>query len=116
MSFDIEWIGKDELGDLLQKAIDQSEENVDKVIKNNGEKLQARAKVHAPKRTRFLMNSINAEHSHLQSEITSQASYAIYQEYGTRFQPGKAHIRPAFHETIPGLERDIKDVAEGLFG
>lgn len=116
MSFDIEWIGKDELGDLLQKAIDQSEENVDKVIKNNGEKLQARAKVHAPVDTGFLKASINAQYGHLQAEVTSQAYYGIYQEYGTRYQPGTPHIRPGFHDVVPDLERDIKDVAEGLFG
>lgn len=112
----IEWTGMDELQRTLKRAVHKSPDLVNKVIQNNAQELQKTAKEYAPKDTRFLMENINVEYPrNLRADIKSGASYAGFQEYGTRFQPGTPHMRPAFADQIPELEKDIEDVAKGLF-
>lgn len=119
MSNIIAWKGMDELRAVLKKAVRQSPELVNQVIQNNAEDLQSAAKRYAPvakKNGGFLRDNINVEYPRkLRADIKSGASYAGFQEYGTRFQPGTPHMRPAFADQIPELEKDIEDVAKGLF-
>lgn len=115
-NFKIEWVGKDELGKVFEKAIKKHPEALRNVIRNNAESMKAKARVYAPKDTHFLKDNIVTKYpSDLSAEIHSGASYAGYQEWGTRYQSGTPHIRPAFNDTIPNLEQDINDVAKGLF-
>lgn len=42
------------------------------------------------------------------TKVASEAEYASYQEYGTRYQPGTPHIRPAYHEQKGRFIKDMK--------
>lgn len=113
---DIEWVGAKEFGNILQKALNKSPELVGKVIQNAAEKGKKKAKGYAPVDTGQLKEKIaHKPLGTLESEFGSFVGYASFQEYGTRFQPGTKHIRPAFDDIKPELEKDIKDIARGMF-
>ena len=42
------------------------------------------------------------------ARVKSEAEYAPYQEYGTRYQPGKPHIRPAYNKQKKRFVRDMR--------
>lgn len=112
----VEWVGAEEFGRVLQKAIAKSPELVDKVIFNNAEDMKDKAFDYAPKDTGYLKSKIcHKPMGKMDHEVGSYAEYAGFQEFGTRFQPGKKHLRPAFQDILKPLEKDIKDVAEGMF-
>lgn len=113
---DIQWNGLDELGAVMQRALQQSETQVGQVIYNNTEQMGKKARDFAPTDTYFLQNSIESRRiSQLTGEVESGAGYAGFQEWGTRYQPGTPHVRPAFDAQVPILESQIRDVARGLF-
>jgi HK97 gp10 family phage protein len=74
--------------------------DVKNVVKLNGSEMQRGAQRYAPVDTgnlkRFI--SYNYEDDGLTAKVTSEAAYAAYQEYGTRFQPGTPHIRPSYFD------------------
>lgn len=55
----------------------------------------------------YLRNQIGVEHApdELTSYVNSKAQYAIHQEFGTRYQKGKPHLRPA-------LEKNRKQIIQ----
>ena len=72
--------------------------------------VEARAKTNAPVDTGFLRNSIATETNGLTATVSVGAEYAVYQEYGTRFQaaqpfliPAVEVVRPAFYEAMRQL-------------
>lgn len=79
-------------------------------IAKNGSEMQQEAMRQAPVDTGHLKRSISLSGDSLSAEIESKSEYAPYQEYGTRFQPGKPHIRPAFEKQKPIFEQDIKNI------
>jgi hypothetical protein len=46
--------------------------------------------------------------------VAVAAEYAIYQEMGTRFQPGRAFFAPGVERTRPGFEKAITTIENKL--
>lgn len=59
------------------------------------EQVVEKAKIFAPVRTGYLKSMITRDGEGDVWFAESGAPYALWQEFGTRFQPGKAHLRPA---------------------
>lgn len=85
------------------------------VIKRNGMQMQQKAQQLAPVDTGFLKRQIHLnfviDGLNFLAEISGDAEYDPYQEYGTRFQPGKPHIRPAYYAQRTIFETEMGKLA-----
>lgn len=112
----VEWHGAERLTMAIRGARQNAMEQSSQVIRNNTERLKASAKAKAPVDTGFLKNHITSSYpSRLEGRVKSEAAYSGYQEYGTRFQTGTPHIRPALQEIEPQFKQDMNDVLKGVF-
>ena len=112
----VEWHGAERLTMAIRGASPKAMEQSSKVIRNNTERLKASAKAKAPVDTGFLKNHITSSYpNRLEGHVKSEAAYSGYQEYGTRFQTGTPHIRPALQEIEPQFKQDMNDVLKGVF-
>lgn len=85
------------------------------VVRKAAADVQAHAKMFAPVDTGNLRQSIITRSvDDLTSEIISGADYAIFQEYGTRFQPGTAHMRPALERVEPSFVAAIEQLGDTI--
>lgn len=114
--FKIDWHGTEKLTMAIKGAGSKVFEQSGKVVRNNAEKLKANAQSKAPVDTGFLKSNIRTSYpAALEAHINSEAAYGGYQEYGTRFQPGTPHMRPALREIEPKFRQDMTDVMKGVF-
>lgn len=112
----VEWHGAERLTMAIRGSSRKVMEQSSQVIRNNTEKLKASAKVKAPVDTSFLKDNITSSYpNRLEGHVKSEAAYSGYQEYGTRFQTGTPHIRPALQEIEPQFKQDMNDVLKGVF-
>lgn len=78
--------------------------------------IEGEAKRLAPVDTGRLRASIHHELEHVTNiivgRVLSGVDYAIHQEFGTVFQAGKAHMRPAFEKYKDAFVRAIIDAIE----
>lgn len=112
----VEWHGAERLTMAFRGSSRKVIEQAEKVVKNNTERLKASAKAKAPVDTGFLKNNITSSYpDRLEGHVKSEAAYSGYQEYGTRFQTGTPHIRPALQEIEPQFKQDMTDVLKGVF-
>lgn len=86
------------------------------VVKRNGTEMQYQAMKNAPVLTGFLkrnitLNFINSM-TDFAAQVDSKASYAPYQEYGTRFMAGTPHIRPAYASQKKQFVDEISRLAD----
>ena len=85
------------------------------VVRLAASDVEAHAKMFAPVDTGNLRQSIiNRPVDELTSEIISGADYAIFQEYGTRFQPGTAHMRPALERVEPSFIAAMEQIGDTI--
>ena len=85
------------------------------VVRKAASDVEAHAKMFAPVDTGNLRQSIITRSvDDLTSEIISGADYAIFQEYGTRFQPGTAHMRPALERVEPSFIAAMEQIGDTL--
>mgnify|MGYP002724330395 CR=1 FL=1 len=103
------WVGLDALQKALVKKM-KAEGEASKVMKKHGGEMQRKAMKYAPVDTGYLKGAIDLDLSLFKATVESTAKYAVYQEYGTRYQPGTPHIRPAFTDTKKGFIEDMKKV------
>lgn len=81
------------------------------VVRKAAADVTAHAKMFAPVDTGNLRQAITARPvDELTSEVISGADYAIFQEYGTRFQPGTAHMRPALERVEPSFVAAMEQI------
>ena len=112
----VEWHGAERLTMAIRGASQKAMEQSSQVIRNNTERLKASAKAKAPVDTGFLKNHITSSYPNsLEGHVKSEAAYSGYQEYGTRFQKGTPHIRPALQEVEPQFKQDMNNVLKGVF-
>ncbi|HFU4369527.1 TPA: HK97-gp10 family putative phage morphogenesis protein [Streptococcus suis] len=112
----IDWQGVEQLAMVIKGAGSRVREQSGKVVKNNAELVQRFAKVYAPHDTGFLETQIKTSYPEaLEAHIDAEAAYSGYQEYGTRFQPGKPFMRPALKVVEPKFKKDMTDVMKGAF-
>ena len=86
---------------------------ISSIIRKNGAQMQEKAMRFAPVDTGHLKRSITLQVTNKKAEVESTADYAIYQEYGTRYQPGTPHIRPAYMAQKPIFIQDMLKVVKG---
>lgn len=112
----IDWQGVEQLTMVIKGSGSKVREQSEKVVKNNAELVQRFAKVYAPHDTGFLETQIKTSYPEaLEAHIDAEAAYSGYQEYGTRFQPGKPFMRPALKVVEPKFKQDMTDVMKGAF-
>lgn len=111
----VKWQGMEKLTATISNAQPKAVEQSLQVLKNNGEKGKRIAKQLAPKDTEFLKDHITTSYPGMEAHIHAEAGYSGYQEYGTRFQPGKPFMRPAIEEVQPQFQKDMTDVMKGAF-
>ena len=112
----VEWHGAERLTMAIRGASPKAMEQSSQVIRNNTERPKASAKAKAPVDTGFLKNHITSSYpNRLEGHVKSEAAYSGYQEYGTRFQTGTPHIRPALQEIEPQFKQDMNNVLKGVF-
>lgn len=76
--------------------------------------VQAGAMSRAPVDTGALRASIHTTGGGLSREVNSGVFYAIYQEFGTRYQSGTAHMRPAAEAARPAFEAACAEAISGI--
>lgn len=114
--FKIDWHGTERLTMAIRGSSRKVMEQSGKVVRNNAELVQRFAKVYAPHDTGFLESQIKTSYPEaLEAHIDAEAAYSGYQEYGTRFQPGKPFMRPALNMVEPKFKKDMTDVMKGAF-
>ena len=66
--------------------------------------------------TGFMLNSVHVEDgaSDLNKFVVVGASYGIYQNYGTRYMPGRPFFEPGVEQTRPGFESAISAIESRL--
>lgn len=67
------------------------------------------AKSLAPVRTGYLRSSIYAKTQEWVAEIGSEAAYAMFVEFGTRYMQARPYLYSAIQEHLPRLEQIICD-------
>ena len=88
------------------------------VVRKAASDVEAHAKMFAPVSKpnggNLRQSIITRSVDDLTSEIISGADYAIFQEYGTRFQPGTAHMRPALERVEPSFIAAMEQIGGTL--
>ncbi len=115
----IDWQGVEQLTMVIKGAGTKVLDGASKAVKNNTEKLKTTAQDKAPVAAvngGYLKSQIKtSNHGPLEGHVDDEAAYAGYQEYGTRFQEGTPHLRPAIREVEPKFKQDMTDVMKGAF-
>lgn len=114
-STSIRWEGIEKLTATIANSHSQAVEQSLKVLKNTAEKGKNVAQGLAPKDTGFLKDHITTSYPGMEAHIRAEAAYAGYQEYGTRYQPGKPFMRPMLEQVQPQFQQDMTDVMKGVF-
>ncbi|WP_429971282.1 HK97-gp10 family putative phage morphogenesis protein [Fructilactobacillus sp. Tb1] len=93
----VKYTGLNELKIGLKKRTDLTA--VAKLVKSSGASMQENAQKFAPVRTGALRRDIHLNYfdNGMTTKVSSDISYAPYQEFGTRFMAGTPHVRPAFN-------------------
>ncbi|CAJ2232163.1 HK97-gp10 family putative phage morphogenesis protein [Fructilactobacillus sanfranciscensis] len=106
----VKFVGLNELKVGLKKRTNLS--NVAQIVKRNGTQMQDSAQRNAPVRTGFLRRNIHLNYSDggMTAKVTSDASYAPYQEWGTRFMAGTPHVGPAYKVQKPIFISDLEKI------
>lgn len=112
---DIEWHGLEELTINLGRASNRQKQLIQASLMNNTEEMKNLAVSKAPEDTGFLKSQITTSYAPLEGTVIDGANYAGYQEYGTRFQSGTPHMRPAFEVQSKKFESDVKRIMKGMF-
>lgn len=84
--------------------------DVKRVVQMNGAEMHRAIVGNAPSDTGHLKRSIRIyiEDDGFTAKVASEAEYAPYQEYGTRFQSGTPHVRPGYHQQRNVFLSDMK--------
>lgn len=104
--------GMDKLTAKIKKC--QNLDPIKKVVKQNGSELQSKAQKNAPVDTGNLKRNITLEikSNGMSAECESQAEYAPYVEWGTRYMDAQPHIKPAFNDQKNQFKRDLERVVK----
>ncbi|QOV19035.1 HK97 gp10 family phage protein [Blautia liquoris] len=108
MSSGLEIRGIDKLMAHLKKCA--TLEDVKQVVRVNGAEMHQKTQRFAPVDTGALKRNIrlDIENQGMAAKVTSEAEYAPYQEYGTRYMAGTPHVRPAFRIQSAKFKNDMQ--------
>ena len=97
----------------LEEIAREMERRAGELVRKTLHEIEAGAKQNAPVDEGTLRNSYQVEMtSDLSGNVGSAAEHAPHQEYGTRFQPGKAHLIPAAEAARAGFEQGLKELVD----
>ena len=104
--------GMDKLTAKIKKC--QNLDPIKKVVKQNGAELQSKAQRNAPVDTGNLKRNIALEikSNGMTAECESQAEYAPYVEWGTRYMEAQPHVKPAFEDQKKQFKHDLERVVK----
>ena len=102
-----------ELKSHIPDIIRQAHERASAAVRKTAFEIEAGAKSNAPRDTGTLANSYTTEMvDELNARVGSPVEYAPHQEYGTRYQPGKAHLIPAAERAREGFAEALKHLVD----
>ena len=97
----------------LRRAADTLTQRASQVVRKAAMDTAGDAEVLAPVDTGNLRNSIIVQvESPLIAATVATAEYAVYQEYGTRFQPPQPFMRPAQDRNTNGFIQALSQLVE----
>jgi HK97 gp10 family phage protein len=97
----------------LSELAKQIEANARRAMKETALGIEADAKANAPVDTGELANSYTTEFpTENSARVGTNVEHAIYQEFGTRFQPGKPHFIPAVEKNRLLFEEKLRHLAD----
>jgi HK97 gp10 family phage protein len=99
--------GVDELKAAIQRFDSAMQNHVQKQLTSWAEAVKVLAKQLVPVRTGHLRDSIYAKISEWVAEVGSDATYALFVEFGTRRMRARPYLFPAIQEHISRLEQII---------
>ncbi|MFS1663348.1 HK97-gp10 family putative phage morphogenesis protein [Streptococcus sp. zg-JUN1979] len=114
--FSVDWHGTERLTMTIKGSGERVRQLSSVVIKNNTEKVKAKAKELVGYDTGFEHDHIKSSYpNQLEGHVTDEAAYGGYQEYGTRFQAGHPHMRPALWDVEKDFQKEMTDIMKGVF-
>lgn len=113
--------GLKKLLSTLEKIPNEMEKDVEAVLEANAQEIEAEAKRMAPVDTGRLRQSIKAIKVgkltfKIMANSTGLAPYAVYVEYGTRFQRSQPFLFPAFFRGRKNFTKDLQNLLDNTFG
>jgi HK97 gp10 family phage protein len=88
---------------------------IGQALSDGAVKVQADAQQLAPVDTGRLRSGIHTEKlGDLSYSVENDTSYAVHQEYGTRYQRGTPHMRPAYERNRQGIINDARKALSSL--
>jgi HK97 gp10 family phage protein len=104
--------GIEEFKQAMQTFDSNMQKHVRRQLESWAENVKALAKQLVPVRTGHLRNTIYAKIREWVAEISAEATYAFFVEFGTRYIRARPYLFPAVRENLPCLERIICDALE----
>jgi HK97 gp10 family phage protein len=99
--------------DRMDESRREVRRELDRALSRGAEATQRTAQSIVPVDTGRLRNSISTSKvGDLAYDVYTDVEYAPYQEYGTRHQPGKAFMRPAYERNRLKVIEDCSDVLD----
>ncbi len=97
--------------DRLDETQRHQHGTIDRLLSDGALMVQADAQGSAPVDTGRLRASITTDKTgDLDYEVSTDVNYAVHQEYGTRYQPGKAFMRPSYEKNRLAIIESFKAI------
>ncbi len=97
--------------DRLDDTRRSQHDAIDRLLSDGALVVAADAQGFAPVDTGRLRASITTDKTgELDYEVSTDVNYAVHQEYGTRYQPGKAFMRPSYEKNRQGIIQSFKAI------
>ena len=96
-------------------------EKAKEIVAKNGAEMQQKTQEYAPVDTGYLKRSVSLAISEGGNSATVESktgegkeNYAFYQEFGTRYQSGTPHVKPAFDQQKEKFKEDFKRMVKDI--
>lgn len=96
-------------------------EKAKEIVAKNGAEMQQKTQEYAPVDTGYLKRSVSLAISEGGNSATVESktgegkdNYAVYQEFGTRYQSGTPHVKPAFDQQKEKFKEDFKRMVKDI--
>lgn len=92
-----------------------------RIVAENGAEMQQKTQEYAPVDTGYLKRNVSLTIGSDGNSATVESktgegkdNYAVYQEFGTRFQSGTPHVKPAFDQQKEKFKEDFKRMVKEI--
>jgi HK97 gp10 family phage protein len=104
--------GVEEFKQVMQKFDSSMQKHVHRQLESWADDVKALAQKLVPVRTGYLRSTIYVKIREWVATIGSEASYAVFVEFGTRYMRARPYLFPAIRKHLPRLERTICNALE----